>query len=80
MLGEEIWCVMVNGTKYKGDLTRKEAEAIAERHQRGLCKHRDFGDHVEVKRDRSTIENVNAYYKDAKEGKLQTYQLQGWRE
>ncbi len=62
----EIWMVTVNGVKYRdgfwGEKGRREAEVIAERTQgrgqtyggtkrNGLLKHKDFGDHVEVKRD-----------------------------
>lgn len=75
ILGDDIWCVMVNGVKYKSDLTKKKAEAIAERHQRGLCKHKDFRDHVEIKRDTDVVKEVNEYYKEARAGNRQKYKL-----
>lgn len=80
MFGDEIWSVYVQGQKYKSDLTRKEAEAIAERHQRGLCKHKDFGDHVEIRRDKEMIKEVDGWYKEAKAGNMQKYNLMGWRD
>ena len=75
MLGEDIYAVFVNGTKYKGDMTLKQAETLAERHQRGLLKHKDLGDHVEIKRDTQIINEVNEMYKTAKAGDRQTYKF-----
>ena len=80
MIGEDIWSVYVNGVKYKADLTLKQAEAIAETHQRGLCKHKDFGDHVELRRDKTTIHEVDEMYKTMRRGERQTYQLMHWEE
>lgn len=75
MFGEDVYAVFVNGTKYKGDMTLKQAETLAERHQRGLLKHKDFGDHVEVRRDKHIISEVNDMYKTAKAGDRQTYKF-----
>jgi len=80
MFGDEIWAVYVNGQKYRGDLNKKQAEAIAERHQRGLCKHRDFRDHVELRRDIDVIKQVNDMYKTAKAGDMQKYEFVEWRD
>lgn len=80
MIGEDIWCVVVNGVVYKRDLSRRKAEAIAEEHQRGLCKHKDFGDHVEVRRDTQTIQDVDVMYQTARRGERQTYQFIGYKE
>jgi len=80
MIGEDIWCVKVNGVIYKRDLSKRKAEAIAETHQRGLCKHKDFGDHVEVVRDQETIRDVDAMYQTAKRGERQTYQYMQYKE
>ena len=71
---------MINGVKYKGDLTRKQAESLAEQHQRGFCKHKELGIHVEIKRDKQIIEEVNGYYKEAKAGNMQKYNLMGWKD
>ena len=73
--GDDQWCVTINGQVFKNDLTRKEAEAVAERYQRGLCKHRDMNDHVEIKRDKVTIKDTDEMYKVMKAGERQTYQL-----
>ena len=80
MLGDAIWAVYVNGVKYKGDLNKRQAEAIAERHQRGLCKHRDFRDYVELRRDGHVIKQVNEMYKEAKAGDMQKYKFVEWRD
>ena len=80
ILGDDIWAVFVNGVKYKGDMTLKKAEALAERHQRGLCKHKDFRDHVELRRDRDVIRQVGEFYKEAKAGNMQKYEYQGWKD
>lgn len=55
----QFWMVVINGTQVvkKAMTSRAEAEAMAERWQgshsgnRGLLKHKDRGDYVEVKRD-----------------------------
>ena len=73
--GDDQWCVMIQGRVFKNDLTRREAEAIAERYQRGLCKHKDFRDHVEIKRDRTTIKDTDEMYRKMKAGERQVYQL-----
>ena len=75
LLGDDIWCVKVNGRVFKGDLSKEEAEAIAERHQRGLCKHKDFGDHAEICRDKEIIREVNEMYQKAKHGERQQYNM-----
>lgn len=80
MIGDDIWMVTWQGQVLKRDLSREEAEAFAEKRQRGLCKHRDLGDHIEVKRDRSTTKVVDEMYKKMKKGERQEYQLMTWRE
>ena len=80
LFGDEIWSVWVNGVKYKGDLTRARAEAIAERHQNGLLKHRDTRTHVEIRRDKDLIRETDEMYKRAKRGDMQQYQYSHWVE
>ncbi len=80
MFGDDIWCVTLNGTKIKGDMTRKQAEALAEQHQKGFCKHKDFRDYVEVKRDREMINAVDKMYHNAKRGEMQKYEFVEWRD
>ena len=75
LVGDDIWCVTYQGRVVKGDLSRKEAEAVAERYQRGLCKHKDFGDHVEIKRDKEIIKEADEMYKMAKRGERQVYNM-----
>lgn len=73
--GDDQWCVTINGQVFQNDLTRREAEAIAERYQRGFCKHKDFKDHVEIKRDKVTIKDTDEMYKTMKAGERQVYNL-----
>ena len=71
------WMVTLNGVPlFKGIKDRKEAEAKAERWQGtrykgGLLKHKDFGDHVEVKHDKQTEKDFDERYADLKSGKYQ---------
>lgn len=69
--------VTLNGTTLrKGFLHKREAEAMAERWQgeryrRGLLKHADLGDHVEVSIDKDTARDFDDRYADLKAGKRQ---------
>lgn len=78
MFGDNLWCVKINGRVFKGDLSKREAEAMAERYQRGLCKHKDFRDHVEICRDKEIIKEADEIWKTAKRGEMQKYQLSQW--
>lgn len=71
------WMVTLNGVPlFKGLTDRKDAEAKAERWQgqryrKGLLKHGDRGDHVEVKRDTSTERDFDERYQTWKDGTRQ---------
>ena len=73
----EYWAVTVNGTiLFKGFKHRKEAEAKAEkwqgsRYKGGLLKHKDYGDHVEVIRDKESERDFDERYATFKAGKPQ---------
>lgn len=73
----EMWMVTVNGVPlFKGFTVKKAAEAKAEkwqgsRYKGGLLKHKDYGDHVEVKRDYQAEREFDTMYADAKAGKYQ---------
>jgi hypothetical protein len=73
----DYWMVTLNGTPlFKGITSRKEAEARAERWQgerwkRGLLKHADKGDHVEVKHDKQTERDFDERYASWKDGTRQ---------
>lgn len=73
----QYWQVTFNGvTLFKGLRTRQEADARAERWQgerykRGLLKHGDKGDHIEVKPDVDTAKDFDTRYADWKAGKPQ---------
>lgn len=79
MIGDNLWCVTWQGQILKRDLSRDEAEAFAEKRQRGLCKHRDMGDHIEIKRDKAFIKDVDEMWKTAKKGERQVYKQLEWR-
>ena len=69
--------VTLNGVPLrKGFTSKRQAEAMAERWQgekykRGLLKHADKGDHVEVSIDRDTGRDFDDRYADLKAGKYQ---------
>ena len=68
--------VTVNGTPLFKGLTLKQAEAKAEkwqgsRYKGGLLKHKDYGDHVEVSRDREAEKQFDELYETYKAGKPQ---------
>lgn len=69
--------VTLNGVPlFKGFTSRKQAEAKAEkwqgeRYKRGLLKHGDKGDHVEVKHDKQMEKEFDDRYDTWKAGKPQ---------
>ena len=68
--------VTINGVSLFKGLTLTEARARAERWQGtrykgGLLKHKDYGDHVEVRRDKVTEKDFDDRYADLKAGKYQ---------
>lgn len=72
----EYWCVTVNGAILFKGLTKPAAEAKAEkwqgqRYKGGLLKHKDYGDHVEIKRDTETERDFDQRYETWKAGKPQ---------
>lgn len=72
----QYWAVTVNGTILFKGLSRAAAEAKAEkwqgsRYKGGLLKHKDFGDHVEIRRDVETERDFDARYADFKANKPQ---------
>lgn len=82
----ECWMVTINGVKFKGPYFgasgRREAEGVAEYfqghsssyggHRRGgFLKHRDRGQHVEVKRDRDAEERWRFRTDEANRGNPQ---------
>ena len=72
----EYWKVTVNGAPLFKGLSRKEAEKKAERWQGsrykgGLLKHKDYGDHVEISRDRESEKQFDDLYETYKAGKPQ---------
>ncbi len=71
MLGDDQWVVTINGGVFKGPLSRKEAEEIAARYQKGVCKHRDHRIYVDIKRDVQMIKESDERYKVAKRGERQ---------
>lgn len=77
----EIYMVTVNGVPLRRWMTKRDAEAMAERWQgqhggysggQGLLKHKDRGDWVEVKRDTKAEEEFAERYKTFKAGDPQT--------
>ena len=72
-----LWKVTSNGHPLKRWLTREEADVFAERWQgshsgnRGLLKHKDRGDWVEVKPDVDANKEFDERYKVAKAGDRQ---------
>jgi hypothetical protein len=73
----EYWAVTVNGMVMFKGMTKPEAEAKAEkwqgqRYKGGLLKHKDYGDHVEIRRDKDTETEWDNRYADLKQGKYQT--------
>jgi aromatic ring-cleaving dioxygenase len=74
MLSEDsMWGVKWNGHVYKTDVSRSEAEAIAERLAKRATKNVDRGDHFEIFKDKKLIKEVNEMYQTAKRGENQTY-------
>jgi hypothetical protein len=68
--------VTVNGVPLFKGLSKAAAEAKAERWQgkkwhSGLLKHKDYGDHVEVRVDRETGKDFDERYATLKAGKPQ---------
>lgn len=78
----EIYMVTLNGYPLKRWMTKKDAEAMAERWQgshsgnQGLLKHKDRGDWVEVKRDTQAEKEFAERYKTFKAGDPQTITMQ----
>lgn len=77
----ELYMVTVNGVPLKRWMTKRDAEAMAERWQgqhsgvnggQGLLKHKDRGDWVEVKRDTNAEKEMAERYKTFKAGDPQT--------
>ena len=75
------WQVTLNGVALRKWMTRAEADAFAERWQgsaggyrgsSGLLKHKDRGDHVEVKPDVQANREFDERYKVAKAKEPQT--------
>ena len=69
----EWWMVTIQGKKFRGWLTKQEAERVAEEYQgssttiggrtaTGLLKHKDFVDHVEAKLDVDANRECNEMY------------------
>ena len=72
MLEGTLWAVYLNGQIFRGGFsTRQAADVFAERWQRGLCKHKDMKDHVEVKKDTEKVKEMNQRYDDMKRGNPQ---------
>lgn len=68
--------VTVNGVPLFKGLSKEEAYRRAERWQgkkwkTGLLKHKDYGDHVEVRVDKSSGKDFDDRYADVKAGKPQ---------
>ena len=66
----EFFMVTLNGKKFRGRMSRAEADALAERYQGcsatyggaqrgGLLKHKDLGDYAEVFRDNEAEKQFN---------------------
>ena len=73
----DLWMVTWDGVPLFKALTRKEAEAKAERWQgerykSGLLKHGDKRDYIEVKRDTVAERELDERYKTMKAGDPQT--------
>ena len=69
--------VTLNGHPISKMMSRKDAEAMAERWQgeryrKGLLKHKDLGDWVEVKRDTDSEREFDDRYDEMKRGNPQT--------
>lgn len=78
----EFYCVTLNGHPIGVRMTKPAAEAMAERWQgeryrKGLLKHADLGDWVEVRRDTVSEREFDRMYDDLKMGKPQTIQTIG---
>lgn len=77
------WAVYINGVLFRrgfvGERGKREAEAMAERWQgshsgnKGLLKHKDRGDYVEVRRDYKMEEEFNTRIDEATQGNAQKY-------
>ena len=72
------WKVKLNGTDFRrGFRSRREADLFAERWQgshagnRGLLKHKDRGDYLEVVRDHETERDTDERYDVAAQGSRQ---------
>lgn len=74
--------VLINGVPFRKGLTKGEAEAMAERWQgshaehKGLLKHKDRGDWVEVRRDHASEREIDERMDEAQRGNPQRYIIQ----
>lgn len=85
-ISPHCWAVYINGVLFRrgfvGDRGKREAEAMAERWQgshsehRGLLKHKDRGDYVEVRRDYMTEQEFNQRVDEAQRGNAQKITVQ----
>ena len=79
----ERYRVVLNGVTLFKNMSRAEAEAKAEKWQgshagnRGLLKHKDRGDYVEVKRDHESERDFDEMYERLKDGQPQRYNVVG---
>lgn len=75
----QFFQVTLNGHPLKKRMSKAEAEAMAERWQgthangRGLLKHKDRGDWVEVSRDAQSEREFDEMYDTLKRGNPQRY-------
>ena len=75
----ERYKVILNGHPIKLNLPKAEAEKMAERWQgshaqhRGLLKHKDLGDWVEVKRDHDSERSFDNAYDRLRRGVAQVF-------
>ena len=72
----EYWMVTLNGHPIRDHMTRRDAEQMAERWQgerykRGVLKHGDDGEWLEIKPDVRSMLRFNEQYARAKNGQLQ---------
>lgn len=80
------WAVYINNVLFRrgftGEKGKREAEAMAERWQgshsgnRGLLKHKDRGDYVEVRRDYAMEQEFNERAEAAQQGNPQKIVVQ----
>ena len=84
-IGVKYWMVTINGVPFRrgfaGEPGYRAAVAMAERWQgshsgnRGLLKHKDKGDWVEVKRDYDTEKDTIRRFDEARRGNPQKYTM-----